>query len=96
MKKVIVEINGKKHGPLDVQGANWRHVSFAETTVGLKELEAMGAIVTEVREPLVWEGTVMCGWGGGSVWPSDFSDFPEEFRNKRFHAKLTEIVKGAE
>ena len=92
MQKVIVEINGKKHGPLDIQGASWRHVSFAETTVGLKELEAMGAIVTEVREPWLWEGEVLCGWQGISVWPWDFSNFPEEFRNKRFKCKLEEIV----
>lgn len=50
MKKVMVEINGKKHGPLEVLGTFWKYVVFEQTNVGLRELGNMGAIVLEVKE----------------------------------------------
>jgi len=87
----MVEINDKVHGPLEVGGASWRYVEFAETTVGLKELEAMGAIVTEVKEPLKWQGVI----DDYNLTPYVTEEIQAALQNgKRFHAKLTEIVEG--
>lgn len=99
MKKVIVEINGKKSGPYEV---------YSERTIDdfirigvdfepfIEDLKELGAKITEVREPLRWEGPVVIN-GVGDLLVNNhekmgFTSWPDEMRCKRFKATLEEIV----
>lgn len=86
----MIEINGKKHGPFEVSGASWKYVSFGKfkMAMGLEELEEMGAIVTEVKETLVFEFEFESGNG----YPNSYHVFLNDNIHKRFKCKLEEIV----
>lgn len=98
MKQVIVEINGKKHGPLevDVRGSGTSYITIDHNIYELDSLEALGAKIIEHKEPLRWSGPVAIN-GVGSLLINNpeevgLSSWPDDMRCKRFHAVLTEIV----
>lgn len=98
MRKAIIKINDKVHGPLCVGGyAANEYVIIEDVEIEISELEILGAIITEVKEPLVWEGEVYA-YNNGAISNAAviFIKNSKDLIGKRFHAKLTEIVEGAE
>lgn len=87
MKKVIVEINDKRHGPLDIEKPDL--VYFEGLGFSLRELKDLGARITEVKEPLEWQGVI-----NDYVLPPFITEEIQSLleKGRRFHCKLVEIV----
>lgn len=92
MKQVIVEINGKKHGPLEVSPLG--DLTINSLFFSIDQLRNLGAKIIEHKEPLRWEGEVRVPMRIQIESPVSLKLYmlPNEFEGKRFHAVLTEIV----
>ena len=94
MKKVMIEINGKTHGPcnLDVT-TNTQSVCIEGVRTYTDWLRKLGATITEHKEPLEWSGEVLCV-DEAKFLASERAPFSGH-QGKRFTCKLVEIVEGS-